>query len=98
LTSIFSCTLYHAFTLEDLKEVIDLATFLPELLKCSLVKVKRLLCNKTKAGENLKGHQFVMAKHKHQALQAQQVLDFVESKFQNIMEEILVIEEKVGTR
>jgi hypothetical protein len=47
------------------------------------VKVKYLLRNKTKARENLRGHWFTMANHKHQALQGQQVLNFVESKFQN---------------
>jgi hypothetical protein len=62
------------------------------------VKVKHLLCNKTTIGKNLKGHQLTMANHKHQALQVQQVSNFVESKFQSIMEEILTIEEKVGTR
>jgi hypothetical protein len=39
-----------------------------------------------------------MADHKHQALQAQHVFDSNESKFQSIMEGILAIEKKVGTR
>lgn len=34
--------------------------------------------------------------HKHQALQAQQVFNYVELKLQGIMQEILMIEEKVS--
>jgi cellulose synthase/poly-beta-1,6-N-acetylglucosamine synthase-like glycosyltransferase len=66
LANTFSCTLYHVFTPKDLKEIIDLATFLPKLLKCSLMKVKHLLHNKTKAGENLRGHWLTMVNHKLQ--------------------------------
>jgi hypothetical protein len=39
-----------------------------------------------------------MVNHKLQALHTQQGFDFVESKFQSIMEEILAIEKEVGTR
>jgi hypothetical protein len=39
-----------------------------------------------------------MVNHKLQALHIQQVFDSVESKFQSIMEEILAIENEVGTR
>jgi hypothetical protein len=55
---------------KDLKDVTDVAMFLFELLKCSKVKVDHLQHKKTKAAENLIGHKFTMANHKHQALQA----------------------------
>ncbi len=50
---------------KDLKDVIDVAMFLSELLKYSKVKVDHLQHKKTKVAENLIGHRFIMADHKH---------------------------------
>jgi hypothetical protein len=53
-----------------LKQDLQLASFLFELLKCLQFKVEHLQHEKMKVGENLIGHRFVMVDQKHQALQA----------------------------
>jgi hypothetical protein len=70
--------------MKDLKQVVDVVSFLFKFLKHSQVTIEHLECKKIKVGDNLIGHRFMMANRKCEALQAQEVLVSNESKLEGM--------------